>query len=265
MHHVSHSLSGVFRIYPQFQSRFLPARHDLLVYVPRIYDTDQNRRFPVFYLHDGQNVFDGATSYSGQEWGVDETAEFLIGSGAIEPLIIVGINNAGDDRIEEYTPTRDRRIGKGGKAKLYGRMLIEEVKRFIDSEYRTLPGPANTGLGGSSLGGLVSLHLGLTHPEVFGKLAVISPSVWWDDRLILRRVLSLDSKPKLRIWLDIGTGEGERVTEDARLLCEALMEKGWELGVDLAYEEAHGAGHNEDAWADRVPPLLKFLFPAARP
>ncbi len=105
------------------------------------------------------------------------------------------------------------------------------------------------------------MHLGLTYPQTFGKLAVLSPSVWWDDRAILRRVAALDRKPALRIWLDIGTGEGEGVTEDARILRDELLAKGWVLGNDLAYVEADGAGHNEDAWADRVGPLLRFLFP----
>ena len=140
-------------------------------------------------------------------------------------------------------------------------MLVEELKTFVDSEYRTLPGPANTGLGGSSLGGLVTLHLGLTYPQTFGKLAVLSPSVWWDDRAIVRRVLALERKPALRIWLDIGTGEGETVTDDARTLRDELIAKGWVPGSDLAYVEADGAGHNEGAWADRVGPLLQFLFP----
>lgn len=262
MHNVPHSLSGVFRIYPHFHSAHLPSAHEILVYLPRIYDTDQNRRFPVLYLHDGQNVFDGATCYiPGREWHVDETAESLIAMGAIEPLIIVAINNAGEDRIDEYTPSPDPRLGRGGKADLYGRMLVEEIKALVDEEYRTLPGPANTGLGGSSLGGLVTLYLGLTYPQTFGKLAVISPSVWWNNRMIVDRVMALKSRPKLRIWLDIGTAEGDRVTEDTRVLCDALIEKGWKLGLDLGYEEVHGAGHNEDAWAERIGPILKFLFP----
>ncbi len=252
----------MFRIYPQFHSRFLRTDHDVLVYLPRGYDTDQNRRYPVLYLHDGQNIFDGATSYiPGQEWHVDETAEALIGTGAIEPLIIVGIDNAGAGRIDEYTPTLDRRLGKGGNAEFYGRMLVEELKPFIDSEYRTLPAPANTGLGGSSLGGLVTLHLGLTYPQTFGKLAVLSPSVWWDDCAILSRVLALDRKPALKIWLDTGTAEGDKATDDARTLRDELIAKGWVLGNDLAYVEIDGAGHNESAWADRVGPLLRFLFP----
>jgi predicted alpha/beta superfamily hydrolase len=139
-------------------------------------------------------------------------------------------------------------------------MIVEELKPFIDSTYRTLADRENTGLGGSSLGGLVSLYLGLKHSEVFGKLAIISPSAWWDHRMIIREVESLESKPKLRIWLDIGTAEGEAVRA-LPALRDALVDKGWELGEDLKYFEAPDAVHTEDAWAERVDPVLRFLFP----
>jgi predicted alpha/beta superfamily hydrolase len=148
-------------------------------------------------------------------------------------------------------------------ADLYGRMIVEELKPFIDSTYRTLADRENTGLGGSSLGGLVSLYLGLKRPDVFSKLAIISPSAWWDHRMIIRLVESLDWKPKLRIWLDIGTAEGEAVRA-LPVLRDALLEKGWELGEDLKYFEAPDAVHDENAWADRVDPVLRFLFPKTR-
>jgi predicted alpha/beta superfamily hydrolase len=180
---------------------------DLVVYVPPDYDTDRERRYPVLYLHDGQNLFDGATAFvPGQDWHVRDTADQLIRAGVIEPLVIVGVYNTGAHRIDEYTPTRDRKQGAGGAAWLYGRMLTEELKPFIDREYRTLPDAMNTGLGGSSLGGLVTLYLGVQHPNVFGKLAVLSPSVWWDNRYILRLIRALAAKPRVSIWLDIGTG-----------------------------------------------------------
>jgi predicted alpha/beta superfamily hydrolase len=181
----------------------------------------------------------------------------------VEPLILVGINNAGPARIDEYTASKDHSSGKGGQASLYGRMITEELKPFIDSEYRTLPDAANTGLGGSSLGGLVSLVIGLRHPEVFGKLAVMSPSVWWDHRAILHTVASSRLPVRPKIWLDVGTEEGQSAVDDARLLRDALVRKGWKGGLGLAYFEADGAGHNERAWGDRVGPMLQFLFPAA--
>lgn len=266
-----HTLSGEFRTHKNFHSKFLPTDRDVLVYLPPGYEKNKKQRYPVFYLHDGQNLFDGATSFiKGSEWQIDETAQALIKARAIAPVIIVGIYNTGRERVDEYTPTRDAAHDMGGKADLYGRMLVEELKPFIDAEYRTLPEAANTGLGGSSLGGLVSLHLALTYPQTFGRVAVVSPSVWWDNKVILREVEALTKAPTLRIWLDIGTKEGgnaasnEVTTKDARLLRDALLAKGWKQGVNLKYFEAEGAEHNERAWAGRVGPMLRFLFPIRR-
>lgn len=251
------------RKHDAFASRFLPDARDLIVYLPPGYDDEPERRYPVLYLHDGQNLFDAATAFvPGQDWHVNATADEMIRAGEIEPLIIVGIYNTGVHRIDEYTPTRDRKQRAGGDADLYGQMLAEEIKPFIDTEYRTLSAPQYTGLGGSSLGGLVTLYLGLLYPQVFGRLAVLSPSVWWDGRVILRIVRMAEPKPRLRIWLDIGTGEGRKTVLDARALRRELLRAGWVEGEDLAYFEVPDADHSEAAWADRVGPFLKYLFPA---
>jgi predicted alpha/beta superfamily hydrolase len=211
-------------------------------------------------MQDGQNLFDPETSFiKGNYWRMGETADALIEAGAIDPLIIVGIYNTGDKRIDEYTPVEDKRLG-GGHADSYGRMLVEELKPFIDAQYRTLPGPENCGMGGSSLGGLVTLYLGLRYPSVFSRLAVVSPSVWWRNREILKTVAALPQRPELRIWLDIGTRESARAVPDARALRDGLITKGWQLGENLAYYEAENAEHTESAWAKRVDPMLKFLF-----
>ena len=255
-------LAGELRKHAGFRSRHLEHERDVLVFLPPGYDVETGRRYPVLYLHDGQNLFDGSTSYvPGQQWRLGETAQALINAQSIEPVVAVGIYNAGVRRVDEYTPTPCARFKAGGKADLYGRMIVEELKPFIDSHYRTQPEAARTGLGGSSLGGLVSLYLGLRHPGVFGRLAVLSPSVWWDDRAILRDVQSLGSKTHARIWLDMGTQEGTNTTRDARLLRDALVGKGWRLGQDLEYFEAEGGRHDEHAWAARVEPVLRFLFP----
>jgi predicted alpha/beta superfamily hydrolase len=257
-----HTLTGDFRTHPKFHSEFLAADRDVLVYLPPGYEREARRRYPVLYLHDGQNLFDGATAFiPGQDWRFDETAQSLIESGAIEPVIIVGVYNTGRQRVEEYTPSRDPRFKVGGKAGLYGRLLVEELKPFVDSHYRTESDAKNTGLGGSSLGGLVTMYLGLRHPNVFGKLAVVSPSVWWDNRRILRDVAAFGPEQRARIWLDMGTEEGLHAASDARRLRDALVSKGWRLGSDLEYFEAEGATHDESAWALRVEPMLRFLFP----
>lgn len=257
-----HTLTGDFRTHAKFRSKFLKTDRDVLVYLPPGYEGEALARYPVLYLHDGQNLFDGATAFiPGQDWRVGATAQSLIESDAIEPVIIVGVYNTGRERVEEYTPSRDPKFKVGGKAALYGRLLVEELKPFIDSHYRTKTDARNTGLGGSSLGGLVTMYLGLNYPNVFGKLAVVSPSVWWDNRRILGDVAAFRATQHARIWLDMGTDEGANAAADARSLRDALVSKGWHLDSDLKYFEAQGAKHTEAAWALRVEPILRFLFP----
>jgi len=249
------------RKHEQFRSRFLRNQRDLIVYTPPGYEEQPSRQFPVLYLHDGQNLFDGATSFiPGQDWHVGQTADHCIGAGKVEPLIIVGMYNT-KARIREYTPTHVPRLG-GGRADRYAKFLLDEVQPFIDREYRTLSGSQHTGVGGSSLGGLVSLYLGLKHSRIFGKVAALSPSVWWNQLVIQRFVQATVVEPRPRIWLDIGTREGPRIVHDVARFRDALLEKGWKLGEDLHYERVEGAEHNEAAWAKRVGPFLQFLYPA---
>jgi predicted alpha/beta superfamily hydrolase len=244
-----------------FASRFLTRKRDLVVYLPPGYDDDRARRYPVLYMHDGQNLFDPQTAYvNGQHWRLGEMADMVIAEGRVEPLIIVGVNHTGPGRALEYTPSRDPRLG-GGLAKDYGRLLTEELKPFIDARYRTLPGWERTGLGGSSLGGLSTVYLGLRHADVFGRLAVLSPSVWWHRHAILRHVARVSVKPATRIWLDMGTAESKSGIADARRLRAAFVRAGWREGVDLAYSEIPGGTHSEAAWARRVGDVLKFLYP----
>jgi predicted alpha/beta superfamily hydrolase len=256
--------TGQLRRHEQFPSRFLRNQRDLIVYTPPGYLDGPGRRFPALYLQDGQNLFDGATSFiPGQDWHVGQTADQCIQSGAVEPLIIVGMYNT-KARIREYTPTHVPKLG-GGRADRYAKFLIEEVKPFVDREYRTVSGPQNTGIGGSSLGGLVSLYLGLKHASIFGKVAALSPSVWWNQLVIRRFVHSMGVDPRPRVWLDIGTREGPRIVRDVERFRDVLLEKGWRLEQDLHYELVEGAQHNEAAWAQRVGPFLRFLYPARPP
>ena len=195
-----HPPGSQLRRHDAFHSGFLEHDRDVLVWLPPGYDAGaQNRRYPVLYMHDGQNLFEPDTAFQkGEHWRLGETAAALIEDGSIEPLIIVGIYNTGTHRKEEYTPTHDATLG-GGLADDYGRMIVEELKPFIDRTYRTRPEPQHTGLGGSSLGGLVTLYLGFTHPQVFGRLAVLSPSVWWNWRAILKTVRQSRAKPLARV------------------------------------------------------------------
>jgi predicted alpha/beta superfamily hydrolase len=247
-------------LHPQFHSRFLPDDRDVIVYLPPGYD-DGSRRYPVMYMHDGQNLFDPETSFvRGRTWQVREHADKLILSGEMEPLVIVGIYNT-PRRLEEYTHARDRRMG-GGEADDYGRLLVEELKPWIDQEYRTLPDETNTAMGGSSLGGLVTLYLGLKHAETFGKLAVMSPSIWWNHKSMLGFVNEYEGPPWPRIWLDVGDGEGKRTHADVDLLYKRLIVNGWKPEAHLHYKMVHGGTHDETAWAARVGDMLRFLFPA---
>jgi predicted alpha/beta superfamily hydrolase len=264
------TLTGTIQQHRAFPSRVLKNRRDVLVYLPPGYRRFSTRNYPVLYLHDGQNVFDAATAFAGVEWGVDETAQQLIRKNLIEPLIIVAIANTGEDRIHEYAPTPapidpPKRKRSKGLLRSYGRFLIEELKPFIDRKYRTRREAQFTGLGGSSLGALATLTLGLWFPNYFNRLAVLSPSIWWDDCAIYDIVDEIDetAKPPLKIWLDTGTSEPG--WERTATLRDRLIEKGWRLHDDLHYLEVEGADHSEAAWAARIDPVLRFLFPPPPP
>lgn len=257
--------AGSLLHFPDIRSRFLPHAHDVIVCLPPEYHESPTRRYPVLYLHDGQNVFDDLPlSPFGVQWGVDTTARALMYARVIEPLIIVAIGNAGRDRIDEYTPTRDNMHDAGGMADRYGQMLVYEIKPWVDHTWRTKRTAHDTAVAGSSLGGLLSLHLGLTHSAIFGKIGLLSPSVWWDDRWIVRQLVADGGRhPDLRIWLDVGTGE-KRMLKGTRLLYRMLLRQGWRVGNDLHYMEAEGALHDERAWGERAGLFLRFLFPASR-
>ncbi len=262
-------LTGNIQPHPAFPSKILGNRRDILVYLPKEYRRSTARRYPVLYLHDGQNVFDAATSFAGVEWGADETAQRLTAAKLIEPIIIVAVANTGTDRIHEYAPTAAhidplKRMQSKGSLRSYGRFLIEELKPFIDRKYRTRREAEFTGLGGSSLGGLATLVLGLWFPDYFTRLAVMSPSIWWDDCAIYKIVDALDetAKPPLKIWLDTGTHEPG--WERAAVLRDKMVEKGWRLYDDLQFTEVEGGDHSEGAWGRRVDPALRFLFPPAQ-
>jgi predicted alpha/beta superfamily hydrolase len=252
------------KVHRGFRSRILPDKRDLIVYLPPGYEADMVRRYPVLYLNDGQNLFDPATSYiKGRTWQVRETADAAIEAGEVEPLIIVGIYNTGERRLAEYTHEKDWQMG-GGEADSYGALLTRELMPWIAEHYRVKPGRAHTGLGGSSLGGLVSLYLGLRYSEVFGRLAVLSPSVWWNHKSILGILNEtgpfLHHKP--RIWLDAGDHEGKMTLRDTELLSKRLLGSGWVDDETLHFEKVRGGTHEETSWATRVGPMLRFLFPA---
>jgi len=235
----------------------IDAPRKMTVYLPPGYERGA-ARYPVLYMQDGQNLFEPERAFiPGQHWRLAETADDAISERTAQPMIIVGIDHAGPARIEEYTPTHDPSRDVGGGAGEYADLLIDELKPLIDSRYRTIP--SDTGLGGSSLGGLVALYIGLTRPDVFSKLAVLSPSVWWNNRAILQE-LDRFKGPRPRMWVDVGGREGKDTLRDARTLRDRLQEKGW-TRQDFAYLEDPRGDHSERAWSRRVRKALEFLYP----
>lgn len=256
------SQTGDIRVHEGFESKVLENQRRIWVYLPPGYDRANDTSYKVLYLHDGQNVFDGMTSFiPNQEWRADEAAEGLIGAGLIEPVIIVGIDNAGAKRAYEYLPTKGR-VGNGedgGGADLYLRFVTEEVMPFMSKTYRVMPGAENTAVAGSSLGGVVSMHMAFSRPDVFGAAGVFSPSLWWDDKLMIRRVREMTGRPAVRVWMDMGDGEGASGVSNAREAAAVFREKGWGPG-DFVYFEEAGVGHNERAWAGRFDLFLMWLY-----
>jgi predicted alpha/beta superfamily hydrolase len=172
-----------------------------------------------------------------------------------ETMVQFNRNGAGEVRS---MVAENLNIGGGGA--IYGKFLVEEVKPFIDRTYRTKPDARNTFVGGSSLGGLISMYLGIQYPNVFGGLLVVSPSAWWNKQSIIKMLNESGRKARQKIWVDMGTGEGNSMLTGAQALRDALVAKGWREGRDLHYQEFPRAEHNEGAWAQRTPDMLLFLL-----
>lgn len=249
----------------------IPSSHvkprEVQVWLPPGYAEHPETRYPVLYLHDGQNVFDAQAA--GAEWQVDEAAQRGVASGRLRPFIVVAVSSVDATRWDDYTPTVVSAVPpgqtalerRGGGAPAYARFLVEELKPAIDARFRTRRGSADTAVGGSSLGGLVSMWLALHRPETFGAALVVSPSVWWDDRFILRDAAATTPTPRPRLWLDMGAQEGDQAVQFARELNELLRRRGWSDGTLRFVEDAQGR-HDEASWARRVPAMLDFLYRA---
>ncbi len=249
---------GTLELLPDVMSPQLRNERDLLVYLPASHGAD-DRRFPVLYMHDGQNLFDPATSFAG-EWQVDET----MAAASLQGLeaIVVGVPNMRERRMNEYSPFDGASWGPGhGDA--YIDFLATTVKPLIDRRFRTLPDRRHTGVAGSSMGGLISLYAFFARPDAFGFTAVMSPSLWLNDEAIFPVIEAAPFVPG-RIYLDVGHLEGERHLENARRLRELLDRKGYQEGVDLRSIEDESGHHNEAAWARRFRAALPVLFGAQR-
>jgi enterochelin esterase-like enzyme len=257
---------GELRLH-ELQSRIFRNSRMLRVWLPPGYGAPENqgRHYPVFYLNDGQNLFDPATAYIGVDWQADEAADRLIRDNRIPPLILVGIDNAQKDRPREYLPHRSfnppvmRPLGK-----CYPDFLLNEVMPFLYQHYRIARGPENTGLGGSSLGAIVSLYTAMARPGIFGRLLLESPSLFVSNRRLLKSSRALRDWPE-KIFMAVGTNEAgsedrdRQVVEDVRALERVLRRTG--LGENrLLVRIDEGATHSERDWARRFPEALAFLF-----
>lgn len=249
-----------------FPSRYVRQARSLTVWLPPAYMIEPHRRFPVFYLHDGQNLFDAETAFAGVPWRVDEVAEQAIRARRVQPVILVGIANTAD-RLGEYGPRRCGAARPDDFSRDYGRFVVEEVKPFIDAQYRTLSGPEHTAVGGSSMGGLIALHLCKWYPKVFGMCMAMSPSLWWEREYFLRTLRVWPYWLKhCRIWLDVGTHENSTVEASrltvrrAQQLARLLARYGLTEGRHYRYWEVPGAGHHETAWGTRFHQVLSFFF-----
>jgi enterochelin esterase-like enzyme len=258
--------TGDLRIH-EFPSRVFRNTRYLRIWLPPGYDDASNagRHYPVLYLNDGQNLFETSTAFAGVEWQVDETADRLIREGTVPPMIFVGIDNTGKERIREYMPFRSmhpRMLRVRGR--YYPDFLIKEVMPFVQRNYRIATGPENTGLGGSSLGALIALYTAIARPGLIGRLLLESPSLWASGRQLVKESRSVRIWPE-RMFLAVGSaeaGSAERsrtVVDDVRELA-AVMRRAVLSESRLRLVVKDGAGHNEAAWAERFPEALRFLY-----
>jgi predicted alpha/beta superfamily hydrolase len=335
--------AGTIVTIEDFESVNLNNKRNLYIYLPPDYHSKPFKKFPVFYMHDGQNLFD--TNAVRDEWRVDETMEDLIAQELIPSMIVVGISNT-PERLLEYnhiSSTNTFLFKKQGgkvsskqssfvgsythpwageiviqkkeedlevkfpffnqfqtlnhienntyvsagflgnryikfiadsngltsgfdrmesKAYLYGKFMVDEVMPYINENYRTLNDKGNTGIGGSSMGGLVSLYLGMEYSDTFGKIAAISPSIWWHNKDILNYVKKPEDMPNVKIWMDMGTNEDpiNFLITASREMDTVFRSFGWNLGKNYMYKEYEDAVHYETDWAQRFPEIVEFLF-----
>jgi predicted alpha/beta superfamily hydrolase len=245
---------GELHLIPDVPSPALGNRHTLIVSTPASYLTG-DRRYPVVYMQDGQNLFDPRTSFAG-DWGLSTALGWASRRG-IEP-IVVGIYNAGKARFDEYSPFVESGTGGGGGDR-YLEFLLTTVKPLVDERFRTLPGREATGIAGSSLGGLISLYAFVRLQTVFGFVGALSPSLWFGNEAIFD-VVARSPAPAGRIYLDIGLREGERHVMLARKMRDLLLARGFEPRRTLRYVEDTDGAHREADWGRRFRKALPFLL-----
>ena len=252
----ANSVKGNIKYHQSMKAEGLKDR-DIIVWLPPGYDST-NKRYPVLYMQDGQNLFDASTSAFGTEWRADETADSLIRNGLIPPVIIVGIYNT-SDRSDEYLPWK--------KNAAYKYFLVHKLKGFIDSTYRTKKDPANTMIGGSSAGGILAFMMVWEYPRVFSKAicmspAFVSPDGFKDKFDYVTTVRQGEQKPKkVFFYIDNGGRDLDKLLQPGvEQMISALTFKHYRGGKDYVFIRDEEATHNEAAWAKRFPYALKRLL-----
>ena len=239
----------------------LPAR-TVRVYLPRGYNENTNKHYPVLYMHDGQNLFLGMTGLSGYSWNADTNAAYLIRFGRMRETIIVGVDSStnGTTRIAEYKPPEC-----GGNGDKYAALLMLELKPYVDQHYRTLTDADNTGAMGSSMGGLISTYLGWTFPDTFRKIGALS-TAYWQCTNTANNLLNSPKRP-IRVYLDSGDNDQQGFSNDGILLTlqarDNLLVNGYGLNLDLDHTIGYGQNHSEQWWCQRSPRCFLFLFPTS--
>ena len=247
--------STILEMLPAVRSPELDNRRDVIVCLPPSY-RESRRSYPVVYMHDGQNLFDPATSFAG-DWGMRRILEAAARRGL--EAIAVGVPNMGAERLDEYSPFRDEAAGGGGQGAAYASFVAGTLKRLVDRRFRTRRGRAHTAIAGSSMGGLISLYAFFRHPGVFGAAGVLSPSLWFAGGAIFSEVERARFVPA-RIYLDIGAQEGETHVANARRMRDLLLAKGYQPERDLRWLESRAGRHDERSWGRRFARALPFLI-----
>jgi len=249
---ISGQITGNVRYHKNFKGRSVLPR-DIIVWLPPSYDSLPDKYYPVLYMHDGQNVIDPLTSSFGVDWQIDEVADSLIGARSIQEIIIVGIYNT-EKRGNEYNITS---LGQA-----YVNFIIEELKPFIDSAYKTLPDCKNTTVCGSSSGGLISFIMAWENPDVFSKTACFSPAFKISNIDYVAPVKKyIGAKKDLKIFIyNGGVGLEEQLQPGIDEMMLVLKEKGFVESKDLLFIKDSSAEHNESAWAKNVYRFLEFFF-----
>ncbi len=252
--HTDEKARGALKLLRNLHSPQLDNERDIVVYLPPSYPIGE-RRYPVIYMQDGQNLFDPTTSFAG-EWNVDDTLD-QASEGGLE-AIVVGIPNMGPERCNEYSPFDDPKHGPA-RGDAYISFVTDTLKPLIDADFRTAARRELTGIAGSSLGGLISLYAFFARSDLFGFTGVMSPAIWYGKRAIFKYLETVSHVPG-RIYLDVGTREGSRALHDALDLRDCLVQLGYRSGRDLLYLVDRGGAHNEASWAKRLGKELRFLL-----